>query len=91
MQRILLSLAVNAQTFWAVYSNASQVAAGYATEPQFIWQIEEPPVEVAVKDVRNVQGHIEIAKAYDLYGRRVDAQTRTHGLYIVGGRKVMQR
>ncbi|MBP5628240.1 MAG: hypothetical protein J6X27_00145 [Bacteroidaceae bacterium] len=84
-------MAVNAQTFWAVYSKDSQVAAGYAMEPQFIWQIEEPPVEVAVKDVRNVQGHIEIAKAYDLYGRRVDAQTRTHGLYIVGGRKVMQR
>ena len=62
----------------------SQVTAGYATEPQYIWQIEEPPVDVAVKDVREssnstLQGK---GKVYDLCGRKVDNQALHHGLYI---------
>ena len=30
----------------------SQVTAGYATEPQYIWQIEEPPVDVSHQTAR---------------------------------------
>lgn len=79
--------AVNAQTFWGVYDNGTEVTAGYSLTPQYVWRIEEPSVEVAVHDLRTAQGD-EPTAAYDLSGRKVDAHNLSRGIYIVGGQKV---
>ena len=100
-------MAVNAQTFWAVYDSGSEVTAGYAKEPQYVWQIEEPPADITgignreqrtEKDSRPLT--LDSRLIYDLAGRKLsDFNSSTlqtfnsfpRGLYIVGGRKVMKR
>ncbi|MBR4782373.1 MAG: hypothetical protein IK023_00600 [Bacteroidaceae bacterium] len=93
--------AINANTYWTVFTTGTQPEAGYATAPNYIWQIEEVPAESAIHDVQTtdansgVNGQWPMSKdqLFDLSGRKISqsqlSNLKPKGIYIWKGQKVM--